>query len=761
MSETDRLRAIVGAGVALASELSLDAVLQKIVETAAELTGARYAALGVIDPSGQALERFVVTGIDEETQAAIGDVPRGRGILGALIQDAKPLRLENLAEDPRSVGFPPNHPPMRAFLGVPILLRGVAYGNLYLTEKADGAPFTAEDEELTTMLSSQAAVAIENARLYEAATRWLTQLESLNEIASALASEVELSRVLELVASRLRELVHARLVLIALPGSDGATLVVRASDGEGADEFLGIRLERDGSKTGKVLERRRSERVDSMIDDFEIDQDAGRRLAARTGLFVPMLLRDRAIGVISAHDKEGSDARFTEEDVRLAEAFASRAAVAVDLSERVASDALRRVVSAQELERQRLARELHDETGQALTSILLGLKAVEDAKDPSDLEAAAGQLQRARREHAPGRPPPRRRAAPEGARRLRPRAGHRAPRGDIPRAHGARGSSRAAARRGALAVRRRDDAVPHHAGSPDQCGQARPGEAREHRPHAAGRERRGRDRGRRPGPRERRRLERSRASRDARADRARRGAAGSGVVARLRHYALDRGADLVTIRVLVVDDHAVVRSGLRRVLEAEDDIEVVAEAGDLRDAVFEARAHKPDVILMDVVMPGASGIEATPAVLKEARDAKVLMLSMQDDPRYVREAFSAGASGYVLKEAVDAEVVDAVREVAGGGRYVHPVLGARLIQAEAEERAHAEEDPLSEREREVLRLLALGHTNQEIAKMLYLSVRTVETHRAHIMQKLRLTTRAELVRFAIDHGLLEEQAEPS
>jgi two-component system response regulator NreC len=135
------------------------------------------------------------------------------------------------------------------------------------------------------------------------------------------------------------------------------------------------------------------------------------------------------------------------------------------------------------------------------------------------------------------------------------------------------------------------------------------------------------------------------------------------------------------------------------------------------------------------------------------------MLSMQDDPRYVREAFSVGASGYVLKEAADAEVVDAVREVANGGRYVHPTLGARLVQAEAQERAQAEEDPLSEREREVLRLLALGHTNQEIAKMLYLSVRTVETHRAHIMQKLRLTTRAELVRYAIDEGLLEEPAE--
>jgi two-component system, NarL family, response regulator NreC len=208
--------------------------------------------------------------------------------------------------------------------------------------------------------------------------------------------------------------------------------------------------------------------------------------------------------------------------------------------------------------------------------------------------------------------------------------------------------------------------------------------------------------------------------------------------------------------ILIVDDHAVVRSGLRLLLDAQDDMKVVGEAGDLRNAVFEARALKPDVILMDVVMPGASGIEATAAVLKEAPDAKVLVLSMQDDPRYVREAFSAGASGYVLKEAADAELVDAVREVARGGRYVHPELGARLVAAEADERAKVDADPLSEREREVLRLLALGHTNQEIAKMLYLSVRTVETHRAHIMQKLRLETRAELVRHAIDQGLLEE-----
>jgi two-component system response regulator NreC len=209
-------------------------------------------------------------------------------------------------------------------------------------------------------------------------------------------------------------------------------------------------------------------------------------------------------------------------------------------------------------------------------------------------------------------------------------------------------------------------------------------------------------------------------------------------------------------RVLIVDDHAVVRSGLRMLLDAQDDIEVVGEAGDVREAIFEARAQQPDVILMDVVMPGPSGIEGAPDVLKEAAGAKLLVLSMQDDPHYVREAFAAGAAGYVLKEAADTEVVGAVREVAAGGRYVHPALGARLAAAEAEERKRAEEDPLSEREREVLRLLALGHTNQEIAKMLYISVRTAETHRAHIMQKLRLTTRAELVRYALAQGLLEE-----
>ena len=211
----------------------------------------------------------------------------------------------------------------------------------------------------------------------------------------------------------------------------------------------------------------------------------------------------------------------------------------------------------------------------------------------------------------------------------------------------------------------------------------------------------------------------------------------------------------MTIRVLVVDDHAVVRSGLRRVLDSERDIETVGEAASAERAVFEALEHKPDVVLLDVVMPGKSGIEGMLALLQAVPEAKVLVLSMQDDPRYVREAFEAGASGYVLKEAADTEVVGAVRAVAAGERYVHPALGARLVAAEAEERKRVESDPLSDREREVLRLLALGHTNQEIAKQLYLSVRTVEAHRRHILNKLRLETRADLVRYALEHRLVQ------
>ena len=209
--------------------------------------------------------------------------------------------------------------------------------------------------------------------------------------------------------------------------------------------------------------------------------------------------------------------------------------------------------------------------------------------------------------------------------------------------------------------------------------------------------------------------------------------------------------------MLIVDDHAVVRAGLRRVLDAEPDLEIVGEASEGGRAVFEALENTPDVVVMDLEMPGVGGLEAIPKLLGAVPGVIVLVLSMHDDPRYVRQAFDVGASGYVLKDAADTDLVTAVRAVAAGERYVHPSLGARLVAAEAEERKRAEADPLSEREREVLRLLALGHTNQEMAKMLYISVRTAETHRAHIMQKLGLQTRAELVRYALAEGLIGEQ----
>ncbi len=212
-------------------------------------------------------------------------------------------------------------------------------------------------------------------------------------------------------------------------------------------------------------------------------------------------------------------------------------------------------------------------------------------------------------------------------------------------------------------------------------------------------------------------------------------------------------AEAPPIKIVLADDHAVVRSGLRMLLESEPDFHVVAEAGDVTSAMRYVRAHRPGVLILDLNMPGEPSLPAIQTVQEVSPDTRVVVLTMQSDPAFAREALRGGAAGYVLKEAADAELVEAVRLAAQGRTYLHPELGAKLA-AEPPAREGPPDD-LTEREVEVLRLIALGHTNNEIAGQLYLSVRTVESHRAHIQQKLRLSTRAELVRYALDKGLIE------
>ncbi len=225
--------------------------------------------------------------------------------------------------------------------------------------------------------------------------------------------------------------------------------------------------------------------------------------------------------------------------------------------------------------------------------------------------------------------------------------------------------------------------------------------------------------------------------------------------ARVNEAPGQEGAAAATIRIVLADDHAVVRSGLRMLLDSEGDLEVVAEASDVESARRYVRGHHPRVLILDLNMPGGSSLEMIPTIRSESPETQIVVLTMQQEPAFAREALGAGALGYVLKEAADDELVEAVRRAAAGESYLNPRLGARI----ASEPPPGPPDDLSEREVDVLRLIALGHTNAEIAEQLYLSVRTVETHRAHIQQKLRLSTRAELVGYALDRGLVKTGGE--
>jgi signal transduction histidine kinase len=323
----DRLRTLLETGIAISSELSLDTVLQRIVEAAAAVTTARYAALGVIDRSGTGLERFVTTGIDDETYAAIGHLPRGLGILGVLIDDARTLRLHDLGEDPRSVGFPPNHPPMRTFLGMPILLHGVAYGNLYLTEKAGGADFDDDDVELVTVLASQAAVAIENARLYEAERATRSRQERLQIVSDIALSHPELDDLLSVLLPLIRKLLAADTCSLFLLDEDSDELVVRATAGDRIGDAVGrVRTPVGEGVVGRVA----AEGKPIVLGDVEHTTGLNQmvhEIGIKSLCYVPLLMPGKVVGVL--HVGTLSPRAFTDDDVELLRMAADRAAMAI------------------------------------------------------------------------------------------------------------------------------------------------------------------------------------------------------------------------------------------------------------------------------------------------------------------------------------------------------------------------------------------------------------------------------------------------
>lgn len=407
MAQDEQIRRLLSVGRALVSEHDPEAVLDRILDEAREITGARYAALGVLNPQRSELERFLTAGVDAATRRAIGELPRGRGVLGVLIDDPRPLRLANVGEHPHSYGFPAGHPRMQSFLGVPILIRGAAWGNLYLTEKAGGGEFTEEDEEAVIVLAQWAATAIDNARLYEdserrraQAERAVRSLEAARDIADAIGGPSDLERVLELVVKRGRALVEARSVLIMI--RDASTLVVAARAGHVTGPS-GNRVPISSSTSGQVLERGRPERIADVASHLRIAPGELGVPDARHALLVPMLHRGSALGVLAAFDRGPDQAPFTAEDEQLLRTFAASAANAVALNRSVEADRLRSTIAAADAERSRWARELHDQTLQALGGLRVLLattlgRADAEAKDRAirqaieDIELEIGNL---------------------------------------------------------------------------------------------------------------------------------------------------------------------------------------------------------------------------------------------------------------------------------------------------------------------------------------------------------------------------------
>jgi len=393
-SEDIWIRRLLDVGRELVTELDLGMVLDRVLQTAREVTGARYAALGILNEQRTELEQFLTAGVNDDTRRAIGDLPRGRGVLGALIENQQPLRLADVGQHPSSYGFPAGHPVMRSFLGVPVRVRGEAWGNLYLTEK-DGGEFSEQDEEAAVILADWAAVAINNARLYETSERRRNEaekairgLEANRDVAVAIGGEIALEHVLELIVKRGRALVGARSLVIML--RDGHELVVEASAGH-VQGPRGTRLPIAESTSGQVLERQRPERITDVAARLRIAPAQFGVADSQTALLVPMLYRGQGVGILAAFDRGEDGSVFSEDDEQLMRTFAASAATAVALAQSVQTDRLRSSMAAADAERRRWARELHDETLQGLGGLRVLLSSARRSADLDRARQAMGE----------------------------------------------------------------------------------------------------------------------------------------------------------------------------------------------------------------------------------------------------------------------------------------------------------------------------------------------------------------------------------
>jgi signal transduction histidine kinase len=385
-SLADRLQSLLQAVVAIGSQLELDEVLDRIVRTAAELVDAEYAALGVLDPTEHRLSRFITIGIDDDGVKRIGDLPHGEGVLGVLIDEPRAIRLANIAEHPKSYGFPPNHPPMKTFLGVPISVRGEAFGNLYLTEKVGGGLFTAADEQIVLALATAAGLAVQNARLYEQARQRQQWLEVSSDVTTRLLGGAPPSEVFPMVVQGAREIANADVAFLVLPSDDGV-LRVDYADGAAADALRDSELP-DDSMAAVVM---REGGGALLFADARMEENIwqGTISAAQAGpaMFVPLGTADAAVGTLVVTKQVGAPV-FTEEAARLVESFAGQAALAL----RLAAAAHDREQLAVLGDRDRIARDLHDLVIQRLFATGMALEGALRSMQP---ESAVERVRRA------------------------------------------------------------------------------------------------------------------------------------------------------------------------------------------------------------------------------------------------------------------------------------------------------------------------------------------------------------------------------